>query len=519
MSWLDRILRRDVDRNRLRTRGGANALTRWRANYVNGIGGSLLTGGLANAKTGLGGPSDNNESNYWVPTLNVQRSELETIYNESWACGAFIDYPVDDMMIRWRTFKAPVPDMVHAMTQQELRHSVVERLGNAMKAGRLYGTGLLCIMTREAPLHEPFMPEYLRPGDLTNLLVTSRYEAQVIVKDREPMSPTFGQPEIYEVSPKDGRRFRIHTSRVLRFDGRRPLTSDSHSVYDADWGVSEVIPALIAISQDQAVASSSGHLVHEASIPIIKVDGLRDSIAFGGNSPDNPSLDEIGDRINESKSNFHMLMMDKAEDFERVGIMFSGLHEIMDQMARRLAAAAGIPATRFWGQSPIGLNATGDSDMANYALHVGAMQERFLTGPLQHLDLVLSRDIGLPAPLEYEWRSMLDTGDAEQAATSAQKIGAIGAAVQGAIIDEDEARMMLDGDATFGSLPGPAPELPPVDMSTLVSMAQAEQSASQAESQQAADADKADKDRDAKSKADKEKAAASKKPAAAKGKS
>lgn len=44
----------------------------------------------------------------------------------------------------------------------------------------------------------------------------------------------------------------------------------------------------------------------------------------------------------------------------------AGLPETLSALAVRLAAAADIPVTLLLGQSPAGLNATGDSDLRNY---------------------------------------------------------------------------------------------------------------------------------------------------------
>ena len=62
------------------------------------------------------------------------------------------------------------------------------------------------------------------------------------------------------------------------------------------------------------------------------------------------------------------MLVDKNDEFDRVSYNFQGLPDLMDRFAERLAAAADIPATRFMGQAPKGMNATGASDEKNYAL-------------------------------------------------------------------------------------------------------------------------------------------------------
>ena len=74
----------------------------------------------------------------------------------------------------------------------------------------------------------------------------------------------------------------MHASRVLRFDGLKALSAGGYSLYDKYWGVSEIVPAINAIINDATVAQGAVHLAQEASIPILRVDGLRDAHGIGG---------------------------------------------------------------------------------------------------------------------------------------------------------------------------------------------------------------------------------------------
>ncbi|MDE2846038.1 MAG: DUF1073 domain-containing protein [Gemmatimonadota bacterium] len=431
----------------------------------------LNQGGPVNLVSGMGTQADKSEHAFFEPTRVSWRGDLEVIYAQSWACKKFIDIPIDDMMIRWRQFAAEAgsPDAganeaaIEAMEAAEEEYNVVGKLGRAMKAGRLYGTGLLVMMTREAPLETPLNPDQIREGDLVALQVFDRFDASVMVRDDDHMSPTYGQALVYRINPARGFGFNVHASRVLRFDGITPLSDDGYTLYERDWGISEVVPAILAIMQDQSVATAVAHLATEASIPVIKVANLRDALAAAENDNE-ASAEKIGQDINMYKSVFRLLMMDAGnEEFERVSVNFGGIKDVQEQFARRLAAAAGIPATRFWSQSPVGMNATGESDMVNYAQHVAAMQNRLLTDPLMRLDEVLARNAGIGDAPEYEWLPLTDMSEVDQATIAKNKAEAMMAAVNSGVIDEDDAREALDGDAVFGTLEGMAPGLPEPD--------------------------------------------------------
>ena len=432
------------------------------ARPVQGNRGSLMSGGIYNPRTGMGGSNDHSEHSFFRPTIVYWRHELEIIYVQSWACKKFVDIPVDDMTIKWRTWKTETggEKATKAMQEAEAKHQVQSRLSDAMKAGRHYGTSLMVMVTREDALEMPLRVESIHEGDLISLPVFDRYSASIVKMDEDIYSETYGKPLLYRITPRRGQQFDVHGSRILRFNGISPLATDGWTIYERGWGVSEIIPAMISILQDQTVATGAAHLSQEASVMTLKVDGLREAMAGARRDPDEPSAEEIGEQINNLKSIYRLLMIGTTEEVGRLAVSWAGLPDLIDKMARRLAAAAGIPATRFWGQSPVGMNATGDSDMTNYAQHVAAMQKRLLTDPLEQLDAVLARDIGIGEPPEYEWPDLQDASPADQAETAKKKAEAVGLAIDKGIIDEDEGRVALDGDAIFGVLEGDAPGLP-----------------------------------------------------------
>ncbi len=414
-------------------------------------GGSLTGGGFFNPLTGAGGPTDKSDGGFFSPTRIHNRALLETLYVQSWAARKFIDIPVDDMLIRWRTFSGEDEDSIEAMEEAESRHWLRSRLARAMKAGRLHGSAFIVIATRDAPLIESLDVDRVRAGDISNLIVFDRYDTSVAQHDHDPFSPSYGQPLTYRFTARGGVVLEVDSSRVVRFDGIEPLSLTGWQTYDQGWGVSEVVPVMLSILQDAAIAGGVAHLASEASVPVIKMQEFKAALA-GENTDSGVSVADLGEAINLNRSIYRTMFMDTEDDYERVSVNFGGLADLMDRFARRLAAAADIPATRFWGQSPVGMNATGESDMRNYALHVAAMQESKLRGPLTVLDAVLARDAGLSEPMVYEFASLLDLSDAEKAQTAKTLAEAVNTAIQAGLVDENEGRAALSGDAVFGEL-------------------------------------------------------------------
>ena len=429
-----------------------------------GYGGGLMHGGAMNTTTGLGTAADKSESTFFTPTRIYWRSPLEVLYVQSWAARHFVNIPTDDMFIVWRQWMdGDLDGVADTMQDAEIKHHVADRLRKAMRGARCYGTSLLVMVTKEAPLDTPLMPERIREGDLVGLLVYDRFDANVMVRDSDLMSPTGGKPLIYNIYPSrlyGQQPFMVHSSRVLRFDGIEPLTDTGFFNYDDDWAVSELVPVILSIMQDATLASSIAHMSQEASIPVLKIADLRELIASNPRrSKKEASLEDIGNAISQYKSIYRLLLLDKDRDeFNRVAIQFAGLAQLMDKYHARLAAAAQIPETRFMGRAPAGMNATGESDMRNYIMTVEARRANTLQGVLPVLDEVLARDAGLRDVPEFEWRSLLEMSDKEKAEAALARVKALSQALQDGAIDEDEYRAQLDGLEIFGDLPGNAPE-------------------------------------------------------------
>ena len=432
--------------------------------------GGLTQGGIVNYQSGLGTNVDKTEAAFFEPTRIYSRQPLEILYVQSWAARNYIDIPIDDMFIRWRKWKDEPEGIGVRMREAERKWKLTKRLKKALKASRAMGTSLLMFITREAPLHTPLELERIREGDLAAIRVFDRFDCSVSERDADVDSENFGMPTVYDVHPKfgAGSAFRIHHSRVVRFDGIESVTDSGLSAYGTeDWALSLFIPVIISILQDQSVATAIAHMSQEASLPVLKIANLREVIA--GRGKKEVSAEAIGGAINRIKSVFRLMMLDKdTEDFTRVTMQFSALPELMDRYHARLAAAAQIPETRFLGRSPAGMNSTGESDMRNYNLMVEANRAALLDPVMHVIDAIIGRSEGIREIPEFDWLSLLEMSDRDKAETSNVRVNALHTALHDQAIDEDEYRDRLDGDPVFGELPGEAPvrddEIDPLGM-------------------------------------------------------
>ena len=66
----------------------------------------------------------------------------------------------------------------------------------------------------------------VREGDLRNVITVDQFDASVQDRIRDPYDRMYGQPQSYLITlRRTGDQIYVHPSRVIRFDGLRPLSS------------------------------------------------------------------------------------------------------------------------------------------------------------------------------------------------------------------------------------------------------------------------------------------------------
>ena len=414
---------------------------------------SGVLGGLRNSLSGLGGANDKTAGNYFAATEYYTRNFLERLYRESPMAAKITDLPVNDMFARWRRFTDDNEAAVKAVEDLEARTYMRRALSNAMKLGRVYGTGFLIMRTREAPMDTPLDVTRIREGDLLGFSYLDRFNANVDSFTQDMADPNFPYPEIYTFnSVYLLEQWRVHHSRVLRFDGIEALNSDGWAGYTRYWGGSELARVTADVTNDAADSIAAAQLMQEASIPVVYVTNLSEALV-NRQGPDAPDIMTKGTMMSQLKGIFNTMFLDKDNDkFQRVAVSFAGMAEILEKRLDRVAAVSGIPKTRFLSASPAGMNATGESDANNWALSIKERQEWLAMMHLRTLDEVVARSAGLPGALEYEWVPLIDFSEKEQAETAKLQAETWQIMHTMMTMDENEIRAEANGKTVFGEL-------------------------------------------------------------------
>lgn len=398
------------------------------------------------ARVGLGTANQGAQGGYGFDFISRNRVEMEAAYRSSWICGMAVDCVAEDMTRAGITIQSGVdPEDTEKLERELVRLRIWDELCDNLKWGRLYGGSIAVMLVDGQKLDTPLRSDTVNKGQFKGLLVLDRWCVQPSLNDLvTDFGPEMGQPKFYDVLV-DSRALggqRIHHSRVIRADGielphwqRISENLWSQSVLERLWD------RLIAFD---STTDGAAQLVFKAHLRTYKVEGLRDIIAVGGKAFE--GLVKQIDMIRQYQSNEGLTLMDAKDTFEAHSYTFSGLDNVLLQFGQQISGALQIPLVRLFGQSPAGLNSTGESDIRNYYDKVAQQQDRKLrTGLLRMLTIlhrsVLGKDVD--EGFTFEFRPLWQLSDVEKA-TVANSITASVVAAEGAgIVDRKTALQEL----------------------------------------------------------------------------
>ena len=378
--------------------------------------------GYANAAAFLGESSPLMAAGTYVRSGLTSNRELLTVsYRENWLAKRIIDMPSEDMTRSWYSLSTSLPEeAIQELKLLEAEHSVKQEITNAIRWARLYGGSLALMVIRgeEDLLDQPLDMDRLLPECFQGLLVLHR--AQGIQPSMELVSdlddPDFGLPEYYTVDLDlgDQRSVRIHHSRVLRFVGRE--LPHMEMLAEEMWGASELEHIWDELQKRSATSANIAQLIFQANVTTLKMGRFGEHLVFGSEKQKQDILAAM-EQENRMRCNSGLQLLSADDSLENHSYSFSGLSEIYEAFMMDMAGAAEIPATRLFGRSPQGLNATGEADLRNYYDMIAQMQERILRPALEKLLPVMAISCWGYAPedMRIVFEPVMTTSPAERA--------------------------------------------------------------------------------------------------------
>lgn len=344
----------------------------------------------------------------------ISPHELTSMYRGDWMSRKIIDIPVKDCLRPGRDWQADA-SIIERIDGAEKRHGLWSKMATALKWARLYGGAAILCLNGEQNTAAPMVS--VRRGKLRFVVLTKREIMPERLID-DATSDLFRRPEYYVLNTRDGGAKRVHHSRVIPFIGHERPDPE----YNPDgWGDSVLQSVYDAIHHAALTSTGIAELVHEAKIDVIKVANLGSYLS----TPQ--GTDQVNKRFalaNMLKSINNMLLLSDGDEYERKQTSFAQLPDVLKSYLQIVAGAADIPATRMIGQSPGGLNATGDSDMANYYDHLESYRQEVIRPALERMDdLIWADEFGseMPGHVWWEFAPLWQMSEKERAEVSAKK--------------------------------------------------------------------------------------------------
>jgi phage-related protein (TIGR01555 family) len=325
-----------------------------------------------NALTGLGtAVRDKLVSTTFVGGAKLNDTSLEDLYHgEDMAARICEALPEESFR---KGFRVSVTGDEDSEISKAVKKRL-EELGFTAKAleadiwGRVFGGAALYIGINDGRKEDqPVNMDAIKSIDFINVLDKRDVEPFKFYNDVH--SDKYSKPATYRINqvrlgmdaekaPITTPGAEIHESRLLVFCGNP--TSIRRRSQNNGWHESVLQKVHDVLVQFNIGWQSTAHLLQDAAQGVFKVEGLIDMIASG----DKEALQSRMELVEMSRSVARAIMLDaEAEDFVRQEFAYTSLAEILRTFMLRLAAAARMPVTVLMGQSPAGLNATGESDL------------------------------------------------------------------------------------------------------------------------------------------------------------
>jgi uncharacterized protein len=369
------------------------------------------------ASVGQGTANLSAGSTYGFNPITRERLLLEFMYRSSWVCGVAVDAVADDMVKMGVDFGGTLPpeesdNLDKLMNTLQLWDS----LNNLIKWGRLYGGAIAVIEIDGQDPSTPLRVETIRRGQFRGLSVFDRWQVEPSLNDLvADAGPDRGLPRYYRTHADalGVPQMTVHYTRCIRYEGI-PLPYWQR-VQENLWGMSIYERLWDRLTAFDSSTQGIAQLVYRAYLRIVKLKDLREMASMSQDAQRGLMRRiEIMTRFQTSEG---ITVLGEGDEFESIAYAFAGLDSVLLQFGQQLCGALQIPGVRLFGQSPAGLNATGESDWENYYSGIHQQQELRLRRPTTTVLHVMARSeqIELPPEWNFQFRSLHQLSTEEKA--------------------------------------------------------------------------------------------------------
>lgn len=373
--------------------------------------------GWQNLTTGMGDPSrDKLTYGSFAPVRNLGYGEIESLYYGDDMCERIVDSLPDEAFRRGFTLEGPLAEKV-LDAFKVLR--VETKLRDGYGWGRLWGGAGLVLglddgQTQEKPL------DVARVRGLKFINVVDRRYINPLSYYEKALSPEFGKPETYQVTPAFGHpgtwasaqnNIVVHETRLIKFNGTR--IDDITTRRLGGWSYSVLQRPYEIVRLFASAFQASGQLMNDAGQAVFSVKGLLTQMS----GPNGNAILQRFATLDQQRWAGRMILADKDnEEFHREPVQVAGVDKMLEHFEMRMAAAARMPVTMLMGRSPSGMDATGDSDTRQWYASVKAAQTNDLEPAIIRLaDIVTAGGWSEDEENKIIWTAMEEPNDKEEA--------------------------------------------------------------------------------------------------------
>jgi len=205
-------------------------------------------------------------------------------------------------------------------------------------------------------------------------------------------------------------------------------------------------------------AQAAAALTMEANADVVTIEGLQNLLT---NPAGEAAILKRFRLMKQMKSINNVILLDSTEEYTTKTVALNGVKDLIWEYLRVIAAAVGVPATRFLSASPDGMNATGESDLNNYVDLVKGQQEAIFDPRARVIDTVLQAHFGIPE-WEYEWCDVFPESSTQKAIREKTEAESLEILVANFIVSPEEARIVLNHRRSYPKVDmSKAPPTPP----------------------------------------------------------
>lgn len=378
---------------------------------------------LTNAITGQGTSADWRRANVYQ-SCRLTQYQIASAYDGSGLMGKVIDIPALDKVRAWRDWQAD-KDQITLLEAEEKRLGLRQKIRLAEVYRGLGGGALILGLPGDPTQPAPNVGK----SAIAYIHVVSRFKLDIGRLIEDYRDPNYNKPERYRLSTTGG-QIDLHPSRVIAFPGDPVADVIGMTDEDRFWGKSRIERMMEAVQNSDSANGAFAGLVAKVRNTVIKIPGLMDIVST---TEGEAALRRRLTAMVMGESLYNASLMDAGTGGDNPGedvlfnqVNWAGIPDIMMAMAQFVSGLSDIPMTRLLGTSPAGMNATGESDMANWNKMIRAGQEIELSPCIDELDrhLIPSALGSRPPEIFYEWAPLDVPTEKEQADTFAVFMGA-----------------------------------------------------------------------------------------------